>query len=457
VRRVDARHAERPGGDAHAVALDQRPRRLGQVAEAVDQLLLQRVEPFERRGVGEPLVERKPLVHVAAVGGGQDRRHVQVDLGVEVEVLLQLRRPAGLQGAHRALEHPGIEREADLLHLARLLFAQDLAGAADLEVVHREIEARAEVLHHRDRFEALGGVAAQRFLGRREEIGVGLVVRAADAAAQLVQLRQAELVGAVDDDGVGGRDVDPGLDDGRAEQHVVALRCELPHHALQVALAHLAVRHRDARFGQEPHQPFAHALDRVDLVMEEVDLPAALQLAHHCLADQAFGPGVDEGLDGEPLLGRGGDHREVADSLQGHRQRARDRRRGQGEHVDLGAQALQRFLLPHAEAVLFVDDHQPELLEGNVLRQELVGADDDVDFTGFCFSNDLRGLFPAPEPGKLGDFHRPVGEAILECLKVLLGEEGGRAEHRYLLAVGDSDERRAQRHFGLAEADVAAD
>ncbi len=36
-----------------------------------------------------------------------------------------------------------------------------------------------------------------------EQVGVGLVVRAPDAAAQLVQLRQAEAVRAVDDDGVG--------------------------------------------------------------------------------------------------------------------------------------------------------------------------------------------------------------------------------------------------------------
>src|SRR5260221_8048274 len=36
---------------------------------------------------------------------------------------------------------------------------------------------------------------------------------------------------------VGGRDVDPGLDDGRAQQHVVPLLRELAHHALELALA----------------------------------------------------------------------------------------------------------------------------------------------------------------------------------------------------------------------------
>jgi hypothetical protein len=44
------------------------------------------------------------------------------------------------------------------------------------------------------------------------------MVRAPDPAAQLMQLRQAELVGAVDQDGVGGGYVDAGLDDGGAQR-----------------------------------------------------------------------------------------------------------------------------------------------------------------------------------------------------------------------------------------------
>ena len=54
------------------------------------------------------------------------------------------------------------------------------------------------------------------------------------------------------------------------------------------------------------------------------------------------------------------------------------------------------------------------------------------------------------------DPHRPVGEAIGEGLVVLLRQQRRRHEHRDLLAGLDRDERRAQRHFGLAEADVAA-
>ncbi len=57
----------------------------------------------------------------------------------------------------------------------------------------------------------------------REQVGVGLVVAASDAPAKLVQLRQSEFVGAVDDDGVGVGNVDTGFDDGGTEQHVESL------------------------------------------------------------------------------------------------------------------------------------------------------------------------------------------------------------------------------------------
>ena len=77
------------------------------------------------------------------------------------------------------------------------------------------------------------------------------MMRAADAAAQLVQLREAEPVGAVDDDRVGARDVDAGFDDRRAHQHVEALPVEIEHHLFELALGHLAVRDAQARFGDE--------------------------------------------------------------------------------------------------------------------------------------------------------------------------------------------------------------
>ena len=53
--------------------------------------------------------------------------------------------------------------------------------------------------------------------------------------------------------------------------------------------------------------------------------------------------------------------------------------------------------------------------------------------------------------------HRKIAEALGEGEEVLLGQDRGRRQHRRLLAAQHRHQRRAQRHLGLAVADVAAD
>jgi len=107
------------------------------------------------------------------------------------------------------------------------------------------------------------------------------MVRAANATAQLVQLRQAEPVGPVDDDGVGVGVVDAGFDDRGAQQDIDALLREVAHHTFEIALLHLAVTDDDARFGQQLGELVAHVFDGVHFVVQEVHLATALEFAHH--------------------------------------------------------------------------------------------------------------------------------------------------------------------------------
>ena len=87
----------------------------------------------------------------------------------------------------------------------------------------------------------------------------------------------------------------------------------------------------------------------------------------------------DVGLDRQAILRRRLDHRHVADADQRHVQRARNRRRRHRQHVDLLAHLLDALLVRDAEALLFVDDQQAEVLELHVLREQAVRADDDVE------------------------------------------------------------------------------
>src|SRR3546814_5468841 len=64
-----------------------------------------------------------------------------------------------------------------------------------------------------DRVEALLRIGIQCALRWHQKIRVAAMMRAADATAQLVQLREAEMLGAIDQNRVGARYVDAGLDD----------------------------------------------------------------------------------------------------------------------------------------------------------------------------------------------------------------------------------------------------
>ena len=196
--------------------------------------------------------------------------------------------------------------------------------------------------------------------------------------------------------------------------------------------------------------------DRIDVVVQEVDLPAALELAQAGFAHDAGRVLRDEGLDREAPLGRGRDHRKIAQALERHRQRPRDRRRGQRQHVDLGTQPLQLLLLPHAEAVLLVDNHQSEALELHVALDQLVRADDEVDASAGKTLEHRLHLGCGTEARQFGELHRQVSEPVGERLEVLFDQQRGRHEHRDLLAVGHRDKCRAQGYLGLAETDVAA-
>ena len=77
--------------------------------------------------------------------------------------------------------------------------------------------------------------------------------------------------------------------------------------------------------------------------------------------------------------GRRVEQREIADAGEAHLQRARDGRGREGEHVDVGLELLDAFLVTHTEPLLLVDDEQAEVLEADVFGQQAMRADHEVD------------------------------------------------------------------------------
>jgi hypothetical protein len=111
----------------------------------------------------------------------------------------------------------------------------------------------------------------------------------------------------------------------------------------------------------------------------------------------------------------------------------------------------------NAKVLLLVDHQQREVLEPDAFAENGMGADDDIDAAVGKASFDLGEFRRRHQPRRLRDVDRETAEALRERLEMLARQQRGRHHHGDLLAIDGGNEGRAQRHFGLAEADVAAD
>ena len=158
------------------------------------------------------------------------------------------------------------------------------------------------------------------------------------------------------------------------DQDVVLVPHELEHGLLEFRLAHLPVAYADPRSGDKLLQIRRALPDRIHPVVEEVNLPAAAQFQLQRRPDQLWLEMRHRGLNRKPVLGRRLDHRHVAQPQQRHVQRTRDGRGAHGDHVHALAHLLQPLLVLHAKALFLVHDHQSQVFEHHIGRQQPVRA-----------------------------------------------------------------------------------
>ena len=144
---------------------------------------------------------------------------------------------------------------------------------------------------------------------------------------------------------------------------------------------------------------------------------------------------------------------------QRHLQRARDRRRGQRQHVDVGAQLLQPLLVLDAEVLLLVDDEQAEVAEPDLLWPAARGCRRRCRPGRLARPSRVSAASLAGDQARQLPHDRPASRwkrslKVWKCWRAssVVGHDDG-----HLLAGHGHDEGGAQRHLGLAEADVAAD
>ena len=161
--------------------------------------------------------------------------------------------------------------------------AEKVARAALREVRARDLEPVAGPAQD------LKPLARGLPLVRAEKHAVGLPRTAADAAAQLVQLGQAEPVRVLDHHQVGVRHVHADLDHGRRNQDIVLPGGKIVHHLLLVRVFHAAVQHGDAAVGQGGLQVFG-----VLLCAFEVGFALLDERTHHIDLSSRLDLFVDE-------------------------------------------------------------------------------------------------------------------------------------------------------------------
>ncbi len=179
---------------------------------------------------------------------------------------------------------------------------------------------------------------------------VRLMRAAADAAAQLVQLREPEALGVLDDHDRRVRHVDADFDDGRRDEDV-----ELParkglHDPVLVVRLHAAVQERDSICREDVLlQVVGHLSGRpeidlgrfLDERIDDVGLPAGVELLAHELVDLVAPRfGLGDRLDRLSARRHLAHHRHVEIAVGRQRQRARNRR-GR-HHQDVRMHALAR-------------------------------------------------------------------------------------------------------------------
>lgn len=99
---------------------------------------------------------------------------------------------------------------------------------------------------------------------------------------------------------------------------------------------------------------------------------------------------------------------------------------------------------------------RPSPVEGNVLGQKLVCADNDIDGAIFHALDGLVDLFLGTEAGQFRYTDRHVCKPVAEGLCMLFGQQGCRRQQGNLFAPHDGDKGRPQGDFSFAEADVTA-
>ena len=318
--------------------------------------------------------------------------------------------------------------------------------------------------HH---FEPCPRAFAQRWLVHQQALAQGCT--ATDAAAQLVQLRQAEPLGVVDDHDAGVRHVDTDFDDRRRDQQLRDAVLERAHLRILLGRPQAAVYEADTQLrqflAQLPIRLLRSLRFELIVLLDQRADPVGLTAGAAGVADarEHLGAAFVRQRDG---LHRCAARRQFVDDadieigVDGLRQRAWNRCRRHDELMrrDAGRPLVaQRQPLTDTEAMLLVDHDKTELLEPHVALKHRVRADPDRRRAARCASHGLVLLGFLHPARQHADLHTQRAEPAGQRARVLLDQQFRRRHQHRLHAAHCATEHRRRRDHGLAGTDIALD
>ncbi len=273
------------------------------------------------------------------------------------------------QSGDGLLQHVLIKLHPHFADMAGLLVAEQIARAANVQIVTGERETRPQRIQRLHYLKPPQRRRRDRLARRQGQIGIGAHLRTPDTPAQLIELRQAEPVRPVDDDRICLGNIETRLHDMCAQQNIVSAFDKSVHDLFERRHRHLAVRHGHPGVRHQLADPPLDMIKIGDTGANVEYLPAAKTLALDRFPHDDGIIRQDKRPNREPVDRRRRNDAHLPNAGERHLQSPRDRRRGQRQNMHIGSQLLQPFLLRHAEMLLLVDDQQAQLPELDRLRE----------------------------------------------------------------------------------------
>ena len=203
-----------------------------------------------------------------------------------------------LEFCHRLVEYLLVGFIAEVGDEAALFRSQHIARTTDVEVLHGDVDAAAEVAEVLHRLQTAAGHIVQGSEGWGDKVAECLPVATSHTSTHLVDVGETVVLCAVDDDGVGIGHVDAVLHDGGGEHHVIVVVHEVEDNLLQVLRIHLSMADTHTGIGHVLVYHLLQLLQIADFVVHDEHLPVAAHLEVDGLGKDFGRESVYLGLDG---------------------------------------------------------------------------------------------------------------------------------------------------------------